>query len=162
MDLAMEGSSTGKKRKTLSPSSAVSRGSVDCMYVLFGFLILSCFCIFLSMFLSLALISVFVFCREVLMDLTNLSGTKIKVTPEKETRLNEADCKIILSPLAFGLFDFGINRALNKNSPLYLELKSSVKVESNVEVVIPVSFFSFIGLVHHSKVSSIFCIHVFW
>jgi hypothetical protein len=37
MDAAMEGSGSGKGRKTLSPLSEVSRGSVDCRLVCIRF-----------------------------------------------------------------------------------------------------------------------------
>ena len=81
----------------------------------------------------------FLLCRDVLKDLTNLSGTN-EVTPKKETKILEGDCKIILSPAALGMFDLGINRAINENSPLYQELKSGMKAESSVKVETHISF----------------------
>ena len=78
-------------------------------------------------------------CRDVLKDLTNLSGSN-EVTPKKETKIEEGECKIILSPAALGLFDLGINHAINENSPLYQELKSGMKVESSVKVATQISF----------------------
>ena len=72
------------------------------------------------------------------MDVTNLSTErkktriKINVTPEKQSNIDEADCKIMLSPLAFKLFDLGINCAINEQSPLYQELKSNVKVINHI------------------------------
>jgi hypothetical protein len=75
------------------------------------------------------------------MDVTNLSaeqkkaGIKINVKPERQSNLEEVDCKIILSPPGFRLFDVEINRALNEQSPLFQELKSSVKVVNHIRVV---------------------------
>ena len=75
------------------------------------------------------------------MDVTNLfverkkAGIKINVMPKKQSNIEEADCKIKLSPPAFRLFDLGINCAINKQSPVFQELKSSVKVINLICVV---------------------------
>ena len=92
-------------------------------------------------------------CRDVLKDLTNLSGSN-EVTPKNETKIEEGECTIILSPAALGLFDLGINHAINENSPLYQELKSGMKVESSVKVATQISF--------SLSLPSDFLIYVFW
>ena len=58
MDVAMEGSGSRKKRKTLLPSSKVFYGSVDCRLACIQFLIFSCICIlFMPYILSMVFFS---------------------------------------------------------------------------------------------------------
>jgi hypothetical protein len=59
--------------------------------------------------------------------------------PGNESNREESDCKIIVSPAWFGLFDLSINRALNEQSPLYQQLLSSVKVSNHHILVVYVS-----------------------
>jgi hypothetical protein len=80
------------------------------------------------------------FSKRVLLDITNLPAESVKTEDKSSTQtlskrkklgkktIKEVDCQIIASPPGFGLFDLGINRALNEQSPLYQQLSSSAKV----------------------------------
>ena len=58
MDATMEGSGSRKRRKTLSPSSEISCGSVDCKLACIEFFIFSYICVlFMPYILSLAFFS---------------------------------------------------------------------------------------------------------
>jgi hypothetical protein len=64
--------------------------------------------------------------KGVLVEITNTLFEHKK--PGDKSNIREANYKIIELPPGFGLFDLGINQAMNEQAPLYQHLQSNVKV----------------------------------